>query len=65
MVLEDEKKSLKRSFQKVQPEEEEEDDDDDYRMNYSPRETDATAPQLVGMRFGAFCCTGGEKMAVN
>lgn len=42
----DEKKGLKRTFQKVQ-EEEEEDDDDDYRAQYSPHETDATGPQLV------------------
>ncbi|XP_053500045.1 regulation of nuclear pre-mRNA domain-containing protein 1B isoform X2 [Ictalurus furcatus] len=42
----DEKKGLKRTFQKVQ-EEEEEDDDDDYRAQYSPHETDATGPQLT------------------
>ncbi|XP_076840806.1 regulation of nuclear pre-mRNA domain-containing protein 1B isoform X2 [Brachyhypopomus gauderio] len=42
----EEKKGLKRSFQKVQ-EEEEEDDDDDYRTQYSPRETDGTGPQLT------------------
>ncbi|XP_060793717.1 regulation of nuclear pre-mRNA domain-containing protein 1B isoform X2 [Neoarius graeffei] len=42
----DEKKGLKRTFQKVQ-EEEEEDDDDDYRTQYSPHETDAIGPQLT------------------
>ncbi|MCJ8742037.1 hypothetical protein PDJAM_G00077560 [Pangasius djambal] len=42
----DEKKGLKRTFQKVQ-EEEEEDDDDDYRAQYSPHETDTTGPQLT------------------
>lgn len=41
----DDRKNLKRSYQKVQEEEEEE--DDDYRGHYSPRETDAAAPQLV------------------
>ncbi|XP_017578531.1 regulation of nuclear pre-mRNA domain-containing protein 1B isoform X1 [Pygocentrus nattereri] len=43
----DEKKGLKRSFQKIQEEEEEEDDDDDYRTHYSPRETEAGGPQLT------------------
>ncbi|KAI5096140.1 regulation of nuclear pre-mRNA domain-containing protein 1B, partial [Silurus meridionalis] len=42
----DEKKGLKRTFQKVQ-EEEEEDDDDDYRAQYSPHEADITGPQLT------------------
>ncbi|KAG7323432.1 hypothetical protein KOW79_013134 [Hemibagrus wyckioides] len=42
----DEKKGLKRTFQKVQ-EEEEEDDDDDYRAHYSPHETDGAGPQLT------------------
>lgn len=41
----DDRKNLKRSYQKVQEEEEEE--DDDYRVQYSPHETDAAAPQLV------------------
>ncbi|XP_056305093.1 regulation of nuclear pre-mRNA domain-containing protein 1B isoform X2 [Danio aesculapii] len=41
----DDRKNLKRSYQKVQEEEEEE--DDDYRGHYSPRETDAAAPQLT------------------
>uniref|UniRef100_A0A8C2BUH9 Regulation of nuclear pre-mRNA domain containing 1B n=1 Tax=Cyprinus carpio TaxID=7962 RepID=A0A8C2BUH9_CYPCA len=39
------RKHLKRSYQKVQ--EEEEEDDDDYRGHYSPQETDAAAPQLT------------------
>ncbi|XP_058619183.1 regulation of nuclear pre-mRNA domain-containing protein 1B isoform X2 [Onychostoma macrolepis] len=39
------RKNLKRSYQKVQEEEEEE--DDDYRGHYSPREMDAAAPQLT------------------
>ncbi|XP_065125222.1 regulation of nuclear pre-mRNA domain-containing protein 1B [Paramisgurnus dabryanus] len=43
----DERKSLKRSYQKVQVQEEEEEEDDDYRGHYSPRETDAAAPQLT------------------
>ncbi|TRY98620.1 hypothetical protein DNTS_005293 [Danionella cerebrum] len=48
----DDRKNLKRSFQKVQQqqqqqEEEEEEEDDDYRGHYSPRETDAAAPQLT------------------
>ncbi|XP_058619185.1 regulation of nuclear pre-mRNA domain-containing protein 1B isoform X4 [Onychostoma macrolepis] len=41
----DDRKNLKRSYQKVQEEEEEE--DDDYRGHYSPREMDAAAPQLT------------------
>uniref|UniRef100_A0A9J8C177 Regulation of nuclear pre-mRNA domain containing 1B n=1 Tax=Cyprinus carpio carpio TaxID=630221 RepID=A0A9J8C177_CYPCA len=41
----DDRKNLKRSYQKVQEEEEEE--DDDYRGHYSPQETDAAAPQLT------------------
>ncbi|XP_077074132.1 regulation of nuclear pre-mRNA domain-containing protein 1B isoform X1 [Siphateles boraxobius] len=41
----DDRKNLKRSYQKVQEEEEEE--DDDYRVQYSPHETDAAAPQLT------------------
>lgn len=41
----DDRKNLKRSYQKVQEEEEEE--DDDYRGHYSPHETDTAAPQLV------------------
>uniref|UniRef100_A0A8C1D0Y7 Regulation of nuclear pre-mRNA domain containing 1B n=1 Tax=Cyprinus carpio carpio TaxID=630221 RepID=A0A8C1D0Y7_CYPCA len=41
----DNRKHLKRSYQKVQ--EEEEEDDDDYRGHYSPQETDAAAPQLT------------------
>ncbi|XP_059384446.1 regulation of nuclear pre-mRNA domain-containing protein 1B-like isoform X2 [Carassius carassius] len=41
----DDRKHLKRSYQKVQEEEEEE--DDDYRGHYSPQETDAAAPQLT------------------
>lgn len=44
-LVTDEKKNLKRSYQKIQEEEEEE--DDDYRGHYSPGETDAAAPQLV------------------
>uniref|UniRef100_A0A672P066 Regulation of nuclear pre-mRNA domain-containing protein 1B-like n=1 Tax=Sinocyclocheilus grahami TaxID=75366 RepID=A0A672P066_SINGR len=43
--LVDDRKNLKRSYQKVQEEEEEE--DDDYRGHYSPQETDAAAPQLT------------------
>ncbi|XP_073679065.1 regulation of nuclear pre-mRNA domain-containing protein 1B isoform X2 [Garra rufa] len=41
----DDRKNLKRTYQKVQEEEEEE--DDDYRGHYSPQETDAAAPQLT------------------
>lgn len=41
----DDRKNLKRSYQKVQEEEEEE--DDDYRGHYSPHETDSAAPQLT------------------
>ncbi|XP_051517155.1 regulation of nuclear pre-mRNA domain-containing protein 1B-like [Myxocyprinus asiaticus] len=41
----DDRKKLKRSYQKVQEEEEEE--DDDYRGHYSPHETDVAAPQLT------------------
>lgn len=46
-LVSDERKNLKRSYQKIQEEEEEE--DDDYRGHYSPGETDAAAPQLVRM----------------
>ncbi|XP_056089974.1 regulation of nuclear pre-mRNA domain-containing protein 1B isoform X2 [Rhinichthys klamathensis goyatoka] len=42
----DDRKNLKRSYQKVVQEEEEE-EDDDYRVQYSPHETDAAAPQLT------------------
>jgi len=41
----EEKKAVKRSYQKIQ--EEEDDEDDDYRSNNSPRNTDATATQLT------------------
>ncbi|XP_028849985.1 regulation of nuclear pre-mRNA domain-containing protein 1B [Denticeps clupeoides] len=40
----EEKRPQKRSYPKVQEEEEE---DDDYRGHFSPRETDATGPQLT------------------
>ncbi|XP_061113674.1 regulation of nuclear pre-mRNA domain-containing protein 1B [Conger conger] len=45
----EEKKGIKRSYQKVQEEEEEEeeDEDDDYRGHFSPRESDSTGPQLT------------------
>ncbi|XP_036389777.1 regulation of nuclear pre-mRNA domain-containing protein 1B [Megalops cyprinoides] len=43
----EERKGIKRSYQKVQEEEEEEEDDDDYRGHFSPRETDSTGPQLT------------------
>lgn len=44
----EEKKPVKRSYQKIQ--EEEDDEDDDYRSHNSPRNTGATATQLVGRR---------------
>lgn len=37
---------VKRSYQKIQ--EDEEDEDDDYRSHASPRNTAASATQLVG-----------------
>lgn len=43
---EEEKKAVKRSYQKIQ--EEEDDEDDDYKIHNSPRNSDATATQLVG-----------------
>ncbi|KAJ8390225.1 hypothetical protein AAFF_G00109640 [Aldrovandia affinis] len=47
----EEKKGVKRSYQKVQEEEEEDeeeaDEDDDYRAHFSPRESDTTGPQLT------------------
>ncbi|KAG5838034.1 regulation of nuclear pre-mRNA domain-containing protein 1B isoform X1 [Anguilla anguilla] len=45
----EEKKAVKRSYQKVQEgeEEEEEEEDDDYRGHFSPRESDSTGPQLT------------------
>lgn len=42
----EEKKAIKRSYQKIQ-EEEEEEEDDDYRGHYSPRDSDASTPLLV------------------
>ncbi|XP_049610775.1 regulation of nuclear pre-mRNA domain-containing protein 1B isoform X2 [Syngnathus scovelli] len=42
----EEKKPVKRSYQKIQ-QEEEEDEDDDYRSISSPRSTDASANQLT------------------
>ncbi|MGH0161100.1 UNVERIFIED_CONTAM: hypothetical protein FKN15_040551 [Acipenser sinensis] len=43
----EEKKALKRTYQKIQEvEEEEEEEDDDYRGHYSPRDNDTTAPLL-------------------
>lgn len=42
----EEKRPVKRSYPKVQ--DEEEDEDDDYRSHTSPRNTDASATQLVG-----------------
>uniref|UniRef100_A0A3B3ZM95 CID domain-containing protein n=1 Tax=Periophthalmus magnuspinnatus TaxID=409849 RepID=A0A3B3ZM95_9GOBI len=41
----EEKKPVKRAYQKIQ--EEEEDEDDDYRSHLSPRNTDATTEELV------------------
>ncbi|XP_033899882.1 regulation of nuclear pre-mRNA domain-containing protein 1B isoform X5 [Acipenser ruthenus] len=44
----EEKKALKRTYQKIQEvEEEEEEEDDDYRGHYSPRDNDTTAPLLT------------------
>ncbi|KAJ0064113.1 hypothetical protein NL108_000929, partial [Boleophthalmus pectinirostris] len=43
----EEKKPVKRTYQKIQEEEEDEDDDDDYRSHLSPRHTDSTAAQLT------------------
>ena len=45
-LLLEEKKPVKRTYQKVQEEEEEE--DDDYRCHGSPHVIDASGPQLVG-----------------
>nr|XP_023692124.1 regulation of nuclear pre-mRNA domain-containing protein 1B-like isoform X2 [Paramormyrops kingsleyae] len=42
----EEKKAIKRSYQKIQ-EEEEEEEDDDYRGHYSPRDSDASTPLLT------------------
>lgn len=42
----EEKKAVKRSYQKIQ--EEEDDEDDDYRSHNSPHNTDISASQLVG-----------------
>lgn len=42
----EEKKPVKRSYQKIQ--EEEDDEDDDYRSHISPCNTDISATQLVG-----------------
>lgn len=42
----EEKKPVKRSYQKIQ--EDEDDEDDDYRSHISPRNSTATATQLVG-----------------
>ncbi|XP_047226052.1 regulation of nuclear pre-mRNA domain-containing protein 1B isoform X1 [Girardinichthys multiradiatus] len=41
----EEKKAIKRSYQKIQ--EDEEDDDDDYRSHISPHTTDSSATQLT------------------
>ncbi|XP_008411694.1 regulation of nuclear pre-mRNA domain-containing protein 1B [Poecilia reticulata] len=41
----EEKKAVKRSYQKIQ--EDEEDDDDDYRSHISPRNSDSSANQLT------------------
>lgn len=43
----EEKKPVKRSYQKIQ--EDEDDDDNDYRSHTSPRNADSTATQLVKM----------------
>ncbi|KAG7227002.1 hypothetical protein INR49_022348 [Caranx melampygus] len=51
----EEKKAVKRSYQKFQ--EDEDDEDDDYRTQNSPHNTDASATQLVSM--ATFC--GSEK----
>lgn len=42
----EEKKPVKRSYQKIQ--EDEDDEDDDYRSHISPRNIGSTATQLVG-----------------
>lgn len=44
-LLAEEKKAVKRSYQKIQ--EDEDDEDDDYRSHNSPRNQDASAAQLV------------------
>ncbi|XP_056129738.1 regulation of nuclear pre-mRNA domain-containing protein 1B isoform X1 [Lampris incognitus] len=44
-VIAEEKRAMKRSYQKIQ--EDEDDEDDDYRSHTSPRSTDATATQLT------------------
>lgn len=51
----EEKKPVKRSYQKIQ--EEEEDEDDDYRSHNSPRNTGGSATQLVG----GFSCRSGRQ----
>lgn len=43
----EEKKAVKRSYQKIH--EDEDDDDDDYRSHVSPHSTNNSATQLVGM----------------
>jgi len=48
----EEKKAVKRSYQKIQ--EEEDDEDDDYRSHASPHNADIAATQLVGCRY--FTC---------
>lgn len=47
----EEKKAVKRSYQKFQ--EDEDDEDDDYRSHNSPHNTDASATQLVST--ATFC----------
>lgn len=41
----EEKKAVKRSYQKIEDDEDE--DDDDYRSHISPHNTDSSATQLV------------------
>lgn len=49
----EEKMPVKRSYQKIQ--EDEEDEDDDYRSHTSPRNTGASATQLVGYQSHLTC----------
>lgn len=48
----EEKKPVKRSYQKVH--DDEDDEDDDYRSHISPHSTDASAAQLVRQEFYLF-----------
>lgn len=56
----EEKKPVKRSYQKIQ--EDEDDEDDDYRSHNSPRSIGSTATQLVGCQsFTSLMAQNAEK----